>query len=152
MKKSKKISMNIGIISFLTIFVILCLVTFAILSLASAKSNVNLNNKSIEHKTEYYELCNQGETYLKKIDDILYQNYSQSQSQSEYFSLVNQIQSIDSQIQVKDHIITFDIIKNNQKLHVELEVVYPGKTYYQLKVWDIGSSKEWTPDNKINIL
>ena len=37
--KQRKLTMNIGIISFIVIFVILCLMTFAILSLSSAKSN-----------------------------------------------------------------------------------------------------------------
>ncbi|MEG0365270.1 MAG: hypothetical protein RR585_00435 [Coprobacillus sp.] len=152
MKKQKKITMNIGIISFLTVFVILCLVTFAILSLASAKSNVNLNNKSIEHKEEYYKLCNQGETYLKQIDDQLYKNYNDSHSQSEYFSLINNVLNIDSSIKITDNIISFEIVQTNQKLHVQIEVLYPGEKLYQLKTWSISPSQEWTPDNKLNIL
>ncbi|MEG0275625.1 MAG: hypothetical protein RR630_01205 [Coprobacillus sp.] len=152
MKKQTKITMNIGIISFLTVFVILCLVTFAVLSLVSAKSNIDLSQKSIQHKTQYYELCNQGEAFLEKIDNQLYQNYLQAKSQNEYFSFIEKVNQIDSSIKIEDHIITFDLINNKQKLHVEIEVLYPGDKFYQLKVWDIMPSQEWAPDNKINIL
>lgn len=152
MKKQNKVTMNIGIISFLTVFVILCLVTFAVLSLVSAKTNVNLSRKSIDHKTEYYELCNQGEAYLKKIDEQLYKNYVQVHSQKKYFSRIDTLSDIDSNIKIDNQTVSIDIINNKQRLHIEIEVLYPGEKFYQLKIWDISPSQEWVPDNKINIL
>lgn len=83
--RNKKLTMNIGIISFMVVFIILCLVTFAILSLSSAYSNLNTTNKSIEHMNQYYELSSQGEMFLKDIDDSLYQLYQKTSTKNEYF-------------------------------------------------------------------
>ena len=44
---------NIGASSLLVIFLILCLVTFAILTLTSAKSDADFAEKLAYHKTNY---------------------------------------------------------------------------------------------------
>ena len=72
--KQRKLTMNIGIISFIVIFVILCLMTFAILSLSSAKSNAQSVENSINHAKQYYLLSSQGEKTLETIDNYLYIN------------------------------------------------------------------------------
>lgn len=62
---------NIGASSLLVIFLILCLVTFAILTLTSAKSDADFAEKLAHHKTNYYAACNTAESTLDKIDAIL---------------------------------------------------------------------------------
>ena len=52
---------NIGASSLLVIFLILCLVTFAILTLTSAKSDADFAEKLAHHKTNYYAACNTAE-------------------------------------------------------------------------------------------
>ncbi len=152
MKKERKITMNIGIISFLTMFVILCLVTFSVLSLSSAKSNMNMTQKSITHKNDYYKLCNQGETYLQKIDDQLFKNFQESSSKNQYFELMTKINDLNLGIKINENILSYEIVINKQKLYVEIEVVYPGDKFYQLKTWDIQASEKWEADNSLNIL
>ena len=93
--KSRKLTMNIGIISFMVVFVILCFMTFAILSLVSARSNVNTIQKSIDHNAQYYELSSEGEKTLKTIDDYLYTQYQNTSSSQEYFNKVRQITQVD---------------------------------------------------------
>ena len=57
MKKNKEQSsfVNIGSSSLLIVFVILCLATFAILSLSSAKSDYSLSERLAKHKGDYYD-------------------------------------------------------------------------------------------------
>lgn len=62
---------NIGASSLLVIFLILCLVTFAILTLTSAKSDADFAEKLAYHKTNYYAACNTAESTLDGIDAIL---------------------------------------------------------------------------------
>lgn len=62
---------NIGASSLLVIFLILCLVTFAILTLTSAKSDADFAEKLAYHKTNYYAACNTAESTLDEIDAIL---------------------------------------------------------------------------------
>ena len=58
---------NIGASSLLVIFLILCLVTFAILTLTSAKSDADFAEKLAHHKTNYYAACNTAESTLDKM-------------------------------------------------------------------------------------
>ena len=62
---------NIGASSLLVIFLILCLVTFAILTLTSAKSDADFAEKLAHHKTNYYAACNTAESTLDEIDAVL---------------------------------------------------------------------------------
>lgn len=62
---------NIDASSLLVIFLILCLVTFAILTLTSAKSDADFAEKLAHHKTNYYAACNTAESTLDKIDAVL---------------------------------------------------------------------------------
>ena len=58
---------NIGIISLVLIFVMLCLLTFAVLSLVSAKADLGLSRKSAGHTTDYYEGTNRANDILFRI-------------------------------------------------------------------------------------
>lgn len=62
---------NIGTSSLLVIFLILCLVTFAILTLTSAKSDADFAEKLAHHKTNYYAACSTAESTLDEIDAVL---------------------------------------------------------------------------------
>ncbi len=150
--KDKKLTMNIGIISFIIVFVILCLVTFAVLSLVSANSNLNMTNKSIEHTTEYYKISSKGEETLEKIDDKLYEIYQKSSSAKEYYDRLGVLTEEFSDLTVSDRLIRFSITENELKLTVEIEATYPGETLYKLKSHKVLPSSEWNPDQSIDIL
>ncbi len=150
--KSRKLTMNIGIISFMVVFVILCFMTFAILSLVSARSNVNTIQKSIDHNAQYYELSSEGEKTLKTIDDYLYTQYQNTSSSQEYFNKVRQITQIVNNSQLDGHILSYDIQNNNQQLHIEIEILYPGKYFYKIKTWKVSPSQNWNMDQSMEIL
>ena len=57
--KKKQFGMNIGSASILLVFVILCLVSFAVLSIVSANADSRLSTRVLERTTAYYDACNQ---------------------------------------------------------------------------------------------
>ena len=73
MKKDKQQSsfVNIGSSSLLIVFLVLCLATFSILSLSSAKSDYTLSERLAEHKNQYYEASSKAESVLDKVDATL---------------------------------------------------------------------------------
>ncbi len=150
--RNKKLTMNIGIISFMVVFIILCLVTFAILSLSSAYSNLNTTNKSIEHMNQYYELSSQGEMFLKDIDDSLYQLYQKTSTKNEYFHQLETLKKENNEINISNHVIQYDITHENMTLHIELEVLYPGEKLYHIITWKTETNNEWNPDQGLDIL
>ena len=60
--------MNIGSASILLVFVILCLVSFAVLSIVSANADSKLSARVLERTTAYYAACNQAEQSLAGMD------------------------------------------------------------------------------------
>ena len=80
---------NIGASSLLVIFLILCLVTFAILTLTSAKSDADFAEKLAHHKTNYYAACNTAESTLDKIDAVLADAWQRSDTDTGKNSINN---------------------------------------------------------------
>ena len=80
--------LNIGTSSFLVVFLVLCLVTFAILSLTTSRSDYNLAEKAAARKTAYYEALLASEEQLGALDDLLAASRSASGSYAEYLTAV----------------------------------------------------------------
>lgn len=87
---------NIGASSLLVIFLILCLVTFAILTLTSAKSDADFAAKLAHHKMNYYAACNTAESTLDEIDAILADAWQRSDTDTGKNSINNDSSQPDS--------------------------------------------------------
>lgn len=63
-KKGPQIGLNIGASSILVVFILLCLVTFSVLSLVSANADLKLSKRVAEHTREYYDATSEAEEIL----------------------------------------------------------------------------------------
>lgn len=95
-RKSSSTFFNIGASSLLVIFLILCLVTFAILTLTSAKSDADFAEKLAHHKTNYYAACNTAESTLDEIDAVLADAWQLSDTDTSKNSINNDSSQPDS--------------------------------------------------------
>lgn len=70
MNKAKKQLpfLNIGTSSLLVVFLVLCLVIFAVLTLTSAQSDYRFAKRLAERRTAYYQACNQAEKTIAALD------------------------------------------------------------------------------------
>ena len=85
MKQKKKISfsfIHMGAPSLLMIFLVLCLFTFALLSLSSAKNNRTLSQQSADRIQAYYLASSLAEQALDQIDTILSDTYKNCGAES----------------------------------------------------------------------
>ena len=71
MEKKKQPVVTMGTSSILVIFIILCLVTFAMLSLASSRASLTYAEKIADRTSDYYTACNRGEELLAEIQTAL---------------------------------------------------------------------------------
>lgn len=165
MKKDKDQSsfVNIGSSSLLIVFLVLCLATFAILSLSSARSDYTLSERLAGHKSQYYEASSQAEDILDEIDRSLEENASAASSKSSYIKSVTEAFSstqidgisISCKSQDKDLIISYEIpAGEKQVLDVELKVTdYTDcENYYKVQKWQINSTGTWEGDNTLNLM
>lgn len=127
-KKKNIFGMNIGSASILLIFVILCLVSFAVLSIVSANADNKLTQKILSRTTAYYEACNNAEASLAAVDTTLRNIYLSSANADSYFQMVG-------------HSKSYAIpISDLQTLQVTIEILYPEKdddTFYRITDWQV---------------
>lgn len=67
---------NIGITTIITVFIILCLVTFASLTYVNALNDSSASRKSTAHNDEYYEAYNEANKTIASVGKELYNIYS----------------------------------------------------------------------------
>ena len=129
---NKNYGMNIGTSSVMLIFFVLCLVSFAALTLSSALADRSLTEKSEEKTSGYYEACNIAEERLAEIDEELSGAYKSGMTRAKYFEKFG-------------NTINFNVtISDTRSLYVELEVLYPedeGEVFYKISTWQETSSK-----------
>ena len=127
-KKQSVFGMNIGSASILLIFVILCLVSFAVLSIVSANADNKLTQKILNRTTAYYEACNSAEASLAAVDETLRSIYLSSDNADSYFQMVG-------------HSKSYAIpITDLQTLQVTIEILYPTQdddTFYRITNWQV---------------
>lgn len=131
--KKKQFGMNIGSASILLVFVILCLVSFAVLSIVSANADSKLSTRVLERTTAYYTACNQAEQSLAGMDHTLRHIYESSDSEEAYFASVGH---------GKSYVIP---ISDLQTLQVTIEILYPESdkdTFYRITAWQVLNTEE----------
>ena len=131
--RKKQFGMNIGSASILLVFVILCLVSFAVLSIVSANADSKLSARVLERTTAYYAACNQAEQSLAGMDKTLHRMYASSGSEEAYFVAVGH---------GKSYVIP---ISDLQTLQVTIEILYPESdedTFYQITAWQVLNTEE----------
>lgn len=132
-KKKHSFGINIGSASILLIFVLLCLISFAALSIVSANADSKLTAKVLERTNAYYEACNEAETSLAEIDKTLIRVYLASESADDYFASVG-------------HSKSFNVsVSDLQTLVVQIEILYPTRdadTFYRITKWQVVTDEE----------
>ena len=129
---------NIGLSSLLIVFLILCLTTFALLALSTAKSDDTLSKKLADHRTDYYAASSQAEEILAQIDAILEQKQSQNLTDADFSNIDNTSISINTEENLD--VLSYSVpMKNGQLLSVKLQITDPEESehYYKIFEWKV---------------
>ena len=148
MKDKKNNSVvNIGLSSLLLVFLVLCLTTFALLSLSSAKSDYSLSEKLAQHRSDYYTASSQAEEMLAKIDQIMDSTYHSSDAGDYIPALTKALETesvtVDSENGMS--IISYQIpVDDSQILSVRLKIIDPStsENYYEILTWQVRNERE----------
>lgn len=144
MKKRKSIgSMSLGSSILLLVFVIVSLVSFAVLSLSSAITDKKLTAQISEKNSSYYQACNLAEEYLSQIDSNLQTAYESSISEEGFYELVST--GSDFSIPVSDF----------QELYVSVTYTYPqkeGDNFYSINEWKLVNTTTPEIDNTLPLM
>ncbi|MDL2289690.1 hypothetical protein LJB83_02885 [Clostridia bacterium OttesenSCG-928-F22] len=72
MKQQRKVGMNFGVVTIISIFILLCLTAFSVLALSTVTADKALSERSMEYESNYIAAKNQGESLLFHLDNLLY--------------------------------------------------------------------------------
>ena len=156
---------NIGSSLLLVIFLVLCLVTFATLSLSSARSAYGFSSRLAERKTDYYRASSQAETILDQIDTVLAEAYKDAPGT--YYSTVEKKLSaltpvvdtddvvLEVNISAKKPSVSYQVpVNDKQFLSVVLELLPADEEdgFYRVTQWKVVSQAEWNGDNTLKLI
>ena len=144
MRNKTQFSLNIGLPSILLIFVILCLVSFGILSLVSANSDLKLSKKILTRTTNYYETCNEAEEMLADVHRQLLEAYLSCDSKEIYFHKTQTIPTSYSYT-----------ISELQELNISIRFVYPANPnddLYEIEAWQIVTKDHIEYDESLHVI
>lgn len=162
--RKKEPFVNIGASSLLIIFLLLSLVTFAVLTLSAAQGDYRFSQKLAERKHAYYMTSNKAEEILEQIDNRLADTYKKTDS-SDYLSAIEDNLkslslekglSLESDFSIGEPTVSFRIPMNDrQNLSVQLTLTSSpasGDSFYRITKWVTVPSDTWNGDNSIKLI
>jgi len=126
--KQRYVPMPIGASSLLTIFAVLCLLTFSLLSLSTANVNKKLSDKSAGAIANYYNADFEAERILSKMREGIYPD---------------QVKKIGEKIYSYD-------CKISDSKNLSVEVMVDGETF-EIRKWNVVSTIVWQADDSIEV-
>lgn len=156
MRQRQKPIITIGVSSLLLIFLSLCLIIFAVLSLVSARADLSLSENMARRTRIYYEAESSAADLLSSLDEALVSHYQDSKDEESYFSSLSlDLPREENQLRLDGTSLSFAIpIDEEQQLFVQLELFYPEQpsdTFYAIKSWKVENLRDWTPDTRQNV-
>lgn len=149
---------NIGTVSLLMTFIVLCLVLFAALSLSGAFSEYRYSQRIAQHNIDYYEAATQASDMLRNIDGILRSAYELDPDHY-YETAEEQLAPIvhtDADFTSETPSVTYETpIGDRQSLRVVLVLNPPGQMdegYYRITSWQEVPASEWNGDDSLNLM
>lgn len=149
---------NIGSVSLLMTFIILCLVVFAMLSLSGAVSEYQYSQKIAQHNQDYYQASNEAVQMLRQIDRLLHAAYETKPDI--YYAVVEEqlagMRELQTDFTEENPTVTYEIpISSSQLLKVILTLNPPEQMeygYYNITTWQEVPSSGWNGDDSLNLL
>ena len=155
MTQPKKSFISIGTASFVLIFVLLCLLTFAVLSLVSARANLRLSQKSADRTTDYYAAENAANDILLTLDGIIDGCLEDESGRSLWDRVLAEAEMAGLDLTAEGDTLRYDVpLGENQTLAMELllsETPFPNGKYYEITAWNTASGYDWSEDQPMNL-
>ena len=137
MNRRTNVSVGMGGTLIITVFVVLCLMIFAVLSFTTAYSDLKLSNKAQEITADYYSIHGRAEEKLAEISDVLYDT-DVNESKESILRKLSDIDGID--IDEENLNIQYAVSgEKNQKITVALNLFFTDRANYEIRAWNLSN-------------
>ena len=147
--QTSKHKINIGLTSLILIFIILCLATFSLLSLSSARGDQSLAARSARAVTEYYRADAEGEKWLKQADAILQKEMTKKAMDQEEIQALAKKMALELGCDGDEEtgFVSTDIsMDRGQALHIDLALT-GDENRYEVRSWYVYDSGNYEIDD-----
>lgn len=155
-QRSSRSVFSIGITSVVLIFVMLCLLTFAVLSLVSARADLRLSQKSADRTSEYYDAENRATDVLFSVADCMEKHLDGADESSFLTAVREELEGIENITFTDDSHLAYSVSQGEEQLlAVELTLSYTpfdDGNHYRIDSWKTVSTHEWNPDTELPVL
>ena len=158
MKKHSYPVTNIGSVSLLMTFIVLCLVIFATLALSGALGEYQYSRKIADYNADYYEASNAAMETFREIDGILHDAYGAS---PENYSLILEetlsgLEGVTADFTGAEPTLAYQVpVNDTQNLNVILTVsLSPAadEGYLRITAWQKVPAAEWNGDESVELI
>lgn len=149
-----------GLSTVLLVFVMLCLIVFSVLSLSTAKADLEMSRKVADRTQDYYLAQSKASEQLKKIDAVLAKQYNENKEN--YLEVAKEVLQQESDLTVTEMeggagllCVYTEPVNDTQQLRVELGIEVPEEeagTYVQILGWETEQTGEWNADTGLAVL
>jgi hypothetical protein len=149
-KKENGYRANIGIPSLILIFIVMCLITFGLLSLSTAKNEWDLSSRNASAVTEYYRADSEGEEFYQMIKEKQEEVFRQSTDLQEQKKLLKK-ELGDSYFMDKGVIVKQIPMERSQALSIELIPGFNKKKSLKISKWKVIHTEEIAIDQSMSV-
>ncbi len=140
-------NINIGTASLVLIFIVLCLSTFGLLSLSSAKGDWNLADKNAGAVRTYYEADAKGEQFVSMVDRALREAAEEGLTGEDREQVLKT--ELGGYYQPDGSVQTDIGMDFGQALHIELEL--EKEKGYRIRSWNVYNTEDYEIDDSIPV-
>lgn len=148
---------NIGTATLLMIFIILCMVTFAVLSLSEAAKDRSFSRQLADQTTDYYTACGDAEKMLSDIDSAISDTKKTGLSGNEYYEAIAEKLTDQDRVKANGDTISYSTPVNDRLvLAVSLRIAAPGETFsgqnFKILSWEETQANKWNGNNSVELM
>ena len=155
----KKGFLGAGLSTVLLVFVMLCLIVFAVLSLATARADLQMSRKMADRTQLYYEAQSCAFEKIKSIDGILVKQYNEEKDhflENVWDALQSEDLTVTRSEDQQSIVCSFqEPIDDTQQISVELTIAVPSKdgdACYKITGWQVQQINEWKADTGLPVM
>lgn len=147
-KQESGFKANIGSSSLILIFIVMCLVTFGMLSLTSAKSDLSLANRNADAVTEYYRADTEGEAFYRMVAGEVKTACANGTGHEERLAMLEKALGE----YYRDGVAVTEVaMERAQALHIELEPDLNGEGSVRVVKWNVIQTEDYEIDNSMPV-
>ncbi len=143
-----------GTTSIVLIFVLLSMLTFAVLSLVSAQANLRLSEKSAQRTADYYAAENAANDVLLALNDAIAGAVPAADDAAGFCAAVRAAAPAGVQFPADDTLYYEVPLGEEQVLAVTLQLCWPAQadgSHYTITAWQAVTRYDWQADTDLDV-